>query len=187
MGGRPWVAADGGQALVGAMLRYYPVAAKVAFCNFAQPESDWQETQHINSVMFDEFRGATAITYQTMNSSNFTEVSAWADVIYIPGGTPAILKQKLNAFPDLAQLWDNKVVAGASAGADVLCAYYPYLQDKTIQQGFGWVAASLVPHWRNDGEDEHAQTWAEAELLKRHPELPVLCIPEGEFVEITVQ
>jgi len=187
MGGRSWMAADGGKRQVEVLLRYFPTKANVAFCIFAQDESDWAATQATNVAMLDRFKGGCNIAYQTMTRENFAEVSAWADVIYIAGGEPPKLKAALEACGDIAKIWDGKVVAGASAGMDVLCEHFSYLQDKTILDGFGWVKASCVPHWRNDGEDADAQTWAEAELLRQYPELPILTVAEGDFVEVSVQ
>jgi len=189
MGGRPWLAKDGGQGFVDTLFRYYPVEVKLAFCIFAQPESDWEETCKWNTRMFDKFKGNRAVSHQTMTEQNFAEVSAWADVVYVPGGDPAVLQKRLGACGDIAKLWDGKVVAGSSAGADFMCEGYIYLQDKTYGHGFGWIKATCIPHWRSDEWKGYApEDWdfIEQESLKEAPDTPVLCIPESEFVEFTV-
>ncbi|HEY8999660.1 MAG TPA: Type 1 glutamine amidotransferase-like domain-containing protein [Candidatus Saccharimonadales bacterium] len=186
MGGRPWEAADKGERQVEVLLRYFPAKVKLAFCIFAQPEGDWEETRALNVSMIECFKGECTIAYQTMTLQNFAEVSEWADVIYMPGGKPPKLKAALEACGDVAKLWDGKVIVGASAGMDILCEHFSYLQEKTILEGFGWIKANCIPHWRNVGEDAAVQTQAEAELLRRFPETPLLCVAEGDFIEVSV-
>ena len=187
MGGRPWMAADGGKQFVKVLLRYFPERARLAFCIFAQDEQDWEQTRRLNIDAIDRFRDKTEVEYRTMTAENFEEVSAWADIIYMPGGSPPKLKAALERHDDLAALWDDKVIAGSSAGADVLCEHYLcYTQGQELLDGLSWVKATCIPHWRNDGEDEEAQSRAEVQLLQKFPDLPVLCIPEGESVEIAV-
>lgn len=188
MGGRPWECDDGGKRFTRVLFRYFPNEVKLAFCIFAQPESDWTETEDRNIEMFNSFMGSRTIAYKTMTAENFAEVSSWADVIYIPGGNPKTLHDLLIKCGDISKLWNKKVIAGSSAGADLFCTNYVYLQDKTFGKGLDWVKATCVPHWRDKFRDYTSKDWdwAESEALRKFPELPVLCIPEGEFVEFSV-
>lgn len=188
MGGRPWLAKDGGKRFVDTLLRYYPKKAKVAFCIFAQSEADWPETQSVNKKMFEAFKEGRSFRFQVMSAENFAEVSAWADIIYLPGGSTARLLAALEMF-DLYELWDGKLIAGASAGTNLFCAGFVSLQDKTFGHGLGWVQATCIPHWRAasfEGFTEEDWDWAEAESLRQMPNVPLLCLPESDFVEITV-
>jgi peptidase E len=189
MGGRPWLASDGGQQFVDVLFRYFPKQVNLAFCIFAQPESDWQETRRTNDEMFTKCGGQRQITAKVMTTENFAEISAWADIVYLPGGNPFTLKEKIEAAGDIATLWEGKVIAGSSAGADLFCKAYPYLQERTLGEGLGWLPVACIPHWREPFENftKEDWDWAEQEVLKRHPNLPVLCIPEGQFVELTVK
>ena len=186
MGGRPWVAGDGGEAFVRALFRYHPKSVKPAFCIFAQPESEWQQTRDYNTGMFDRFKGSRTVEYQTMTADNFEQVSAWADVMYVPGGDPFGLLEKLSAY-DLKTIWDGKIIAGSSAGADLFCQDFVHLQDKKFGKGLGWLPLSCVPHWRDQFEDytDKDWDWAEQASLKQSAN-PVLCISEGKFAEFTV-
>ena len=189
MGGRPWFAADKGERFTQALFRYFPKEVKLAFCIFAQPESDHEETRKWNTGMFDKFKDGRHINYQTMTPENFAEVSAWADVIYLPGGSTSVLLGKIKASGDVAELWDGKVIAGSSAGANLFCVGYTALSDRKFGEGLGWVKATCIPHWRaKDFEGYTEQDWdsAEQESLRQYPDLPVLCIPESDFVEMTV-
>lgn len=189
MGGRPWFAEDGGKKFVETLFRYYPGNVNVAFCIFAQPESDWEETRSVNTETFIKHGGNRRIVCKTMTAENIAEISAWADVIYLPGGSPSVLRERLNVCGDLATLWDDKVIAGSSAGADIFCQGFIYLQDKTCGEGLGWIPAACIPHWRSDFEGYTQKDWdtAEQTVLARFPDLPILCIPETQFVEYTVR
>lgn len=189
MGGRPWLGEDGGKNLAGTLFRYFPDEVKLAFCIFAQPESEWEETRGYNKQIFEKFKGSRTLTYETMTADNFEKVSAWADIIYLPGGDPNQLLAQVQACGDVSKLWDGKVIAGSSAGADFFCKAFIYLQDKSFGKGLGWVSATCIPHWRSPEWKEYTPAdwdFAEAEALRQHPDLPVLGIPESKFVEFTV-
>lgn len=187
MGGRPWFAEDGGKNFVETLFRYYPEQVKLAFCIFAQPEEQWEETRAWNTRMFDKFKGNRTVSYQTMTKENFAEVSAWADVIYLPGGDSFALSEKLKPF-DVGMLWDGKVIAGSSAGANLMCEGHISLDHKAYGQGLGWVKATSIPHWRSNYNNYTNEDWdlLEQKALSEAPGTPVLCIPESDFVEFTV-
>lgn len=189
MGGRPWVSGDKGGHFTNVLFRYFPASVNLAFCIFAQPESEWDETRNWNISMFDKFSRNRKINYQTMNPENFLAISEWADVIYIPGGNPFNLHSKLTGYGDLRKIWDGKVVAGSSAGADLFYEAFTYLQDKSMGKSLGWVKATCIPHWRDNFNNYTKKDWdwAERECISKYPELPVLCIPEGQSVEFTVR
>ncbi len=188
MGGRPWLSGDRGKVFTDRLFRYSPNELKLAFCIFAQPEIEWAETEKWNKSMFDSFKGQKSIIYKTMTERNFTDVSKWADIIYIPGGDPYKLKNEILAVGDTEELWDDKIIAGSSAGADLFCAKFVYLQDKNFGAGLAWINATCIPHWRGDfkGYSDKDWDWVESESLQRFPNLPVLCIPEGESIEVTI-
>lgn len=179
MGERPWLAEDGGESFAHTLFRYFSHEVKLAFCIFAQPVNDRSATHGRNEEMFNLFKDKRKIAYKTMTPENFTDVSKWADVIYIPGGNPYILHDQIVKSGDTSKLWDGKIIAGSSAGADLFCANYIYLQDKTFNHGLDWVNVTCIPHWRNDFENRYTDLdWdlAEKEALLRYPKTPVSSI-----------
>lgn len=188
MGGRPWLGPDKGQAFAQALLDSKNQTVNIAYCIFAQPESDWAETERVNTDMLTEFADGKNLVFQTMTEDNFLDISEWADVVYMPGGDPAQLRQALDAHGEVATLWNGKTIAGSSAGADIMCEQFMYLQDKTIHEGYGWVRAVCIPHWLADFKGWKPDDWLRAEqvLQERFPELPILRIPESQFVQLTV-
>ncbi len=191
IGGHPGKA-DHDNALTYALRTHPAIEIKVAFCNFARTDTRWDDTDKDSTEMFNRFGGDKKLIYKTISQENFREVSTWADVIYMPGGDPAALKSELDKFPGLAELWDGKIIAGSSAGADVMCASFVFLQDKSIGNGYGWVQATCIPHWGHYEESESVKYSDEdfesvrKKAQKNRPDLPVLCIPEGQFVEFSI-
>lgn len=189
VGGRPWLAPDKGKHFTEVLFRYFSKEVKLAFCIFAQPETDWDETRKINLDMFEAHKGDRALQHQTMTVENFAEVSAWADIVYLPGGSSSVLTEKIRACGDVAALWDGKLIAGASAGANLFCKGFMSLQERTYGKGLGWVQATCIPHWRSDFNSytDADWDWAEQELLRQEPDAPVLCLTEYDFVEMTIK
>lgn len=187
MGGRPWLARDGGRELVETLLRDNAPEVRLGMCIFAQAESDWEETRAINEAMITKFAGDTNVVIKVITKDNFQEVSDWANVIYLPGGHTATLKKRLAPF-DIKMWWDGKTIAGASAGAHLLCERSVYLQDRTVVTGLGWVKAGVIAHWRSKdfaGFTPADWDWAEQTLAKPG-DSPLICLPEDRFVEVTV-
>lgn len=187
-GGRPWKASGGENALERALHYRSTDNVKVAFCNFARTATRWDDTDEASIRLFNDSAKGLTVTHKSLSHENFEAVSRWADVIYVPGGDPFVLKTELDAHPGLEKIWDNKIIAGSSAGADVMCSAYAFLQDKDFGSGYGWVRATCIPHWRHypDFTDNDWEGLVSA-AIKRRPDLAVLCIPEGRYVEFAVQ
>jgi hypothetical protein len=187
-GGRPWLSDSGGKQWVDALLARSGNTVHVAYCLFAQDASEWPETLRTNKALVQKFAGKRTVSFKTLEHDTFFEVSAWAHVIVIVGGDPATLRDTLEQYGDLMALWDGKTISGSSAGADIMVRRYMYLQDKVVQEGFGWVTANLLPHWEAyEGWTAEDWQWAVNKLAGRPGEEPLLCIREGDFTEIAVQ
>lgn len=186
-GGKPMERASWVQAL----LAHAGREARVALCMFAGDDETIQQAMvsGLKAIIADAAE-VPDISFKVFTAENFKEVSEWANVIVIPGGDPAKLKKELEPHGNLMELWDGKTIAGSSAGADIMCKRYVYLQDKTFAEGFGWVQANFIPHWQSEtwpdwGTDDW--DWAAKELSGKPGGLPLLTVREGEFVEIAVQ
>lgn len=164
--------------------------ARIGLCLFAGEDSKIQAAMESGVAdVVKRWADKTKVELKTLTPDNFTEASNWANIIVIPGGDPSKLQKELAPYGDLMQLWDGKTISGSSAGADIMCCRYVYLQDKTFHQGFGWVKANFIPHWLAEWEgwDYKTWQWAANELATDHGQTPLLLVREGEFVEIAVQ
>jgi cyanophycinase-like exopeptidase len=177
----------GDKAWVDVLLKHTGKTAKIAMCMFAIEEAEWTS---VAGETISEIKRVTdkRIEHAILEADTFMDVSAWADVIIIAGGDAARLKNTLEQYGDLMSLWNGKTIAGSSAGADIMCQRYMYLQDRVVQEGFGWVPVNMIPHWEADFEDWKPEDWqwAAQELAGGPGEAPLLCMREGDFVEIKV-
>ncbi|MET0779397.1 MAG: Type 1 glutamine amidotransferase-like domain-containing protein [Candidatus Saccharimonadales bacterium] len=190
-GGRPWSGQGEGKHWVEALFSH---TAKddihVAYCLFAEEVSHWPEVLLTNQELITKHAGSHSVSFQTLEHDTFFDVSAWADVIVIVGGDPARLREALEQYGDLMQVWDGKTISGSSAGADIMVHKYIYLQNKAVQEGFGWIKANFIPHWQHSGWKDWSTKdweWAAGELAGMPGGAPLLCVREGDFVEVAVQ
>jgi len=178
-------------AWVRALLSHADGEARIALCTFAGEDEAMQRAMADGiTEVIRQAAGEVQTSFQTLTADNFAEVSAWANVVVLSGGSAAKLKRELEPHGDLMQLWDGKTISGSSAGADIMCRRYVYLQDKTFADGFGWVSANIIPHWQAQnwkGWNPEDWEWAAGELAGESGGVPLLTVREGEFVEIAVQ
>ncbi len=184
-------AADGGNRWVETLLARTDKEARIAFCLFSRDEHEWVHVLQQQQTIIKQFAGKTRLEFQTMTPSTISKVSEWANVIYITGGDfPARLKSVLQSHGGILELWDDKTICGSSAGANVMCKRYMHLQNKQVEEGLGWVNARLIPHWRAPdwpGWTDADWSWAVEQLVDKAGGSPLLCLPEGDFLEIKVK
>ena len=77
----------------------------------------------------------------------FLEQIKDSDVIYFCGGETQRLQDSLNEFNGIAELMKGKVVAGESAGANILCAKSWSPSAQSWISGIGLVPVKFVPHF----------------------------------------
>ena len=184
-GGKQETATDGGQAWVDAVLRKSGNEARIGLCHFALLEDQWQQatvecTDFVQRLAYNKH-----VAFQTITLDTFAQVSAWANIIYLTPGNPYLLKDTLLGFNDISPIWNDKTIAGLSAGTDVLCHKYVSLDEKRIGQGLGWVSCDVLTHWRAEypGWDAHDWDLFEQQFSDAQSDYSVLCLREGEFAE----
>lgn len=182
-GGKQWDGSDEGAAWIRAVTKGRQ-DIKAAFCHFARPESEWNDASS-STIQFITKFAATHDT-QTLTHQNFKEVSAWAEVIWVTGGDPELLMEQLKKHENPENLWQGKTIAGTSAGADMMCKDYVYLQSREVGQGFGWLDMNVLVHWRSGFADWQPEEWADYEE-RLTEDRQLLCLGEGEFAEFVVK
>lgn len=70
--------------------------------------------------------------------------------VYLPGGNTHWLLEHLSPVPDIEKLWNNKTVAGSSAGALVLTRFWYENDDDTYNQGLGLLPFKLFCHYSEE-------------------------------------
>ena len=102
-----------------------------------------------------------------------------ADAIFIRGGDTPKLLETMKKFPNFEKLIDGKVVAGSSAGAQVLSTYFHRSQTGEILEGLGIIPIRFAPHYKSDkfefGDD------APEKLAKYPKELELVVLKDFEW------
>jgi peptidase E len=81
--------------------------------------------------------------------SRFQEQLKNAQAIYVTGGKTSVVKQRLQQFPDFAELLAGKVYAGSSAGANVVSKCHTSGFADGLQKGLGIVPVCVMAHYGN--------------------------------------
>ena len=108
------------------------------------------------------------------NKQEFVSQLESADVVYIRGGNTERLQKTLKKYAAFASLVKGKTVAGSSAGAYVLSAYYYSSSSAGVFKGFGFLPIRLVCHHESIRFPRNGDPIAALEETDKELELVVL-------------
>jgi len=163
---------------------------KILFCMFAQPREDWgisyqEKVEGFKSMVPEGVEPVFAMALP----DKFVEQTKEADVIVILGGDDHLIQYWLSKF-DLKKLFDGKVVAGGSAGSDVLVKHFWTCDWRQCMDGLGILPIKFIPHYQSAyGADDPRGSidWNKAyQELENYEDksLPIHALKEGEFIVI---
>lgn len=121
---------------------------------------------------------AYSLAIASENPKTLADQLEHANVVYLHGGDTQALFTSISQVPNLKERLNGKIVAGSSAGAYVLAAAYFSNSRRVVDRGLGILPIKIFAHW-----DESQQTEL-AELRAFGEELPIVLIPETEYIVI---
>ncbi|OGZ01858.1 MAG: hypothetical protein A3A43_03345 [Candidatus Liptonbacteria bacterium RIFCSPLOWO2_01_FULL_56_20] len=148
-----------------------PSETKVLLVYFAKEPDRIAKNREEDIEQFNRDKGDKILSFEVATEDLFPEQVKKADVIYLHGGHSGKLLDALKKFPNLGQLFGGKIIAGDSAGANVLTAAF-YSQKIGVSEGFGLVPIKIISHYREENKDK---------LNEVRPELDTLFLPEYHF------
>lgn len=191
VGGSDYAAPDGGKKLCAAMAAGADRPVKVLSCCFAEKREDWEEEFSKAKKFLTANLGPDTVC-ELAFPATFYEQAATADIIYIHGGDLVLMAHYLDQYPDLAQkVFAGKTVVGSSAGAMYIARRTWSCDWRGIQEGRGLLPLCVIPHFDSDfgasivGPIDWQKAKAELEAVAQG--LPINCLREGEFIEVTVE
>ena len=112
------------------------------------------------------------INIEIANENTFIRQVEKADIIYLQGGKTIKLLETLKKFPNLKKIFEGKIIAGESAGANVLCKFYYSPSTNVVSEGLNIIPIKFIPHYK----DEYTNVFNEI-----RPDLDNLCLKEYEY------
>jgi peptidase E len=162
------------------MVASLPPPVKILTVYFAAPKDKWSELLEDDKKKFFKFNPGLKMEFRLASDNLDTLVNQIrsADTIYIRGGKELLVHEIFKKVKNLAELFEGRVVAGSSAGANVLSKYFYSNNRKKIMEGTGLLPIKCFVHYSDEKADK-------LEMLKEYGEdLKIYTIPETEFVVI---
>ncbi|MCX6795223.1 MAG: Type 1 glutamine amidotransferase-like domain-containing protein [Candidatus Falkowbacteria bacterium] len=179
-GGYVHKAADGGKAFCEELvkgIKRNPI--KILDCVFARTRDCWEETLESDNFLLSKF--IKNFQLDLALPEKFLEQIKESDVIFLKGGETEMLIEALKKDLGWQKELTGKVLAGTSAGAEMMAEYYcDFIKPKAVK-GFGLLPIKFVSHWQSS--DYQDIDWDKAlKKLKDHGEdLEIIKLKEGEF------
>jgi peptidase E len=120
---------------------------------------------------FEKNKGSKNLEFKIASEENFLEGCAWADVIFLSGGRTVNLIESLKKFPNLRQIFKDKIIVGDSAGVNALGRFFYSRKTKETNKGLGILPFKIIVHYADDMGNP---------LLKIEPNLETLLLREYE-------
>jgi len=163
---------------------------KILFCMFARKREDWEEK-------FKEYKDGFSNSIdknikpviELAMPEKFEEQVKESDVIILFGGDDYLIQYWLKQY-DLPKIWEGKVVAGSSAGSNVLAEHFWTSDWKKCMNGFGILPIKFIAHYKSEyshDDPKGAVNWDEVYTsLAEYGDksLFIEALEEGDFIII---
>ena len=124
---------------------------------------------------FNKNKGSKTLQFETASEDGFVDQVKKADVVYLHGGHTGKILETLKKYSGLKELFEGKIVAGDSAGANVLAAAF-YSGTLGVAEGLGVIPLKVICHYREELKNM---------LQEVRPELEIIFLLEYQFKVIT--
>ncbi|TSC70427.1 MAG: hypothetical protein CEO12_361 [Parcubacteria group bacterium Gr01-1014_46] len=99
---------------------------------------------------FNKNKQQEKLEFEVANEEFFIKQVNSADVIYFQGGTSLKLLDVLKKFPELKDSLTGKIIAGESAGANVLGEFFFSPSANKVFEGLGILPIKIIPHYKEE-------------------------------------
>lgn len=123
---------------------------KILLNYFSKKDGESEKLSKQDIRKFKNYSKNTNLEFEIANLITFEKQLKWANVMYMRGGDCDKIIWKMSKFVNLEKLFQNKLIAGSSAGAYVLAKYHYCNDDKKIKHGLGILNFKLFCHYASD-------------------------------------
>lgn len=150
-----------------------PARTEILLVCFAKAEEKIPEAKAQDIEQFEKNKDNKILHFVEASKEHFVSQVEKADVIYLRGGHTGLLLKALKQIPnlDLKKLFVGKIVAGDSAGANILCRVFLSLYIG-VGEGFGVLPFKVICHGNDENKDK---------LTDIQPELETVFLPEYQY------
>lgn len=163
---------------------------RILFCYFAIARENWEgKFSEYNKRFLESMEKGVEPIFELAYPDKFTEQIKNNDAIMIHGGDDNLLLYWLKQF-NLPEIWKDKVVAGSSAGSDVLVKHFWACDWRQCLDGLGILEIKFIPHYKSETYDDDPRgpiEWNKAyNELENYGDktLPIQALEEGDFIVI---
>ena len=141
---------------------------KVLLVYFAEREEMVQLRIKQDKEQLNKNKGLQDLYFKVASEKTFIQDCAWADIIYLHGGTTIKLMEALKKYQNLGQVFSGKTIAGDSAGANALGQLFYSKNSKNIGEGLKILPFKIVVHYSDDMPNPLKHIKPELETLFLH-------------------
>ncbi len=124
-----------------------PEDAGLLLVYFAERDEKVPARIEQDKVQINKIKGSKNVHFKVASEETFLQDCAWADVIYLHGGRTVRLMEVLKQYPDVEKVFSGKIIAGDSAGVNVLGQVFYSKNSKEIGDGLGILPFKVVVHY----------------------------------------
>ncbi|OGI86340.1 hypothetical protein A3A01_02130 [Candidatus Nomurabacteria bacterium RIFCSPLOWO2_01_FULL_39_17] len=150
------------------MLKNTPPDVKILLVYFAEREDLLQLRIEQSKEQFNKNKGSKNLDVKIASEDTFVEDCIWADIICIYGGRTVKLMEVLKKYKNLEQLFTGKIIAGDSAGANVLGQLFYSKNSKEIGKGLRILPFKIIVHYKDGTLNPLAHVEPNLETLLLH-------------------
>jgi hypothetical protein len=134
------------------ILKNVPVGGKILIVLFAVNNPDTNRDGLFNSLSqkFTEQADGKNVSFTLANETDFEKQLYESDAVYIHGGNTPTLLAILKNYLNLKDKFENKTVAGSSAGAYALVTFGAAHTEEHIREGLAILPIRLVCHFESE-------------------------------------
>ena len=104
--------------------------------------------------MFNKNKGDKNLNFQIANEESFIKQIESADIVFFQGGKSSKLLETIKEYPNLEESLKGKIIAGESAGANVLGKFFYSPNADQISEGLGILPIKIIPHFKKEYENK---------------------------------
>ncbi len=132
------------------VLRSAPEEAKVLLVYFAKEADRINVNKEEDIKEFNKNKDKKTLLFEVATEELFLSQVAWADVVYLHGGATVKILEVLKKFPNLGKSFGGKVIAGDSAGANVLAKAFYSQRANGVFDGLGILPIRVICHYSEE-------------------------------------